>query len=165
MKHFLVLLCAVSTHIFSYAQPSIDNYSVNNSGQVQLSIQAQLGKYYILHADHSPTYNWAVSMTMGVNGTMVISEPSGAYPLGNYTITEHDVSNPDDYDGDGIDDITEFNNMPTDAPINNADPIDFIDGSTSIPDAQTFQDLATVQNVGWAPFLDDQLYVKFGILD
>ena len=26
-------------------------------------------------------------------------------------------------------------------------------------------DLATVQNVGWAPFLDDQLYVKFGILD
>jgi hypothetical protein len=165
MKYFLILLCTVSSQIFSYAQVTIDNYSVNNSGQVQLSIQGQLGKYYILHADHSPTYNWAVSMTMGVNGTMVISEPSGAYPLGNYAITEHDVSNPDDYDGDGIDDVTEFNNMPTDAPINNADPIDFIDGSTSIPDAQTFQDLATVQNVGWAPFLDDQLYVKFGILD
>ena len=26
-------------------------------------------------------------------------------------------------------------------------------------------ELATVNNVGWAPFLDDQLYVKFGILD
>ena len=30
---------------------------------------------------------------------------------------------------------------------------------------QTFLDLATVNNVGWAPFLDGQLYVKFGILD
>ena len=26
-------------------------------------------------------------------------------------------------------------------------------------------DLATINNVGWAPFLDDQLYVKFGILN
>ncbi len=104
-------------------------------------------------------------MTMGVNGTMVISEPAAAYPLANYTITEHDVANPDDIDGDGIDDVTEFNNMPTDAPINFADPIAFVDGATSIPDAQTFLDLATVNNVSWAPFLDGQLYVKFGILD
>lgn len=104
-------------------------------------------------------------MTMGVNGTMVISEPGGAYPLANYTITEHSVAAPDDFDGDGIDDVTEFNNMPTDAPLNFADPIAFVDGSTSIPDAQTFLDLATVNNVGWAPFLDGQLYVKFGILD
>jgi len=75
------------------------------------------------------------------------------------------MGNPDDYDGDGIDDITEFNNMPTDGPLNFAEAIDFIDGATSIPDAETFMSLATVNNVGWAPFLDDQLYVKFGILD
>ena len=104
-------------------------------------------------------------MTIGVDGTMIITEPAGAYPLENYSITEHDIVSPDDYDGDGIDDLTEFNNMPTDAPFNYAAPIDFIDGSVSIPDAETFMDLATVQNVGWAPFLDDQLYVKFGILD
>ena len=96
---------------------------------------------------------------------MIISEPSQAYPLENYSITEHDIDNPDDYDGDGIDDITEFNNMPIDSPFNYASPIDIIDGSTSIPDADTFMQLATVNNVGWAPFLDDQLYVKFGILD
>jgi len=165
MKFFLSLLCIVTVYNFSCAQVTIDNYSINNIGQVQLSIQGQAGKYYVLHAQHSPTFNWAVSMTMGVNGTMVISEPSGAYPLANYTITEHDVANPDDYDGDGIDDVTEFNNMPTDAPINFADPVAFIDGSTSIPDAATFMDLAAVNNVGWAPFLDGQLYVKFGILD
>jgi hypothetical protein len=75
------------------------------------------------------------------------------------------MENPDDYDGDGIDDIAEFNNMPTDGPLNFAEAIDFIDGATSIPDAETFMSLATVNNVGWAPFLDDQLYVKFGILD
>ena len=48
------------------------------------------------------------------------------------------MANPDDYDGDGIDDITEFNNMPTDAPINFAEAVDFIDGATSMPDAATF---------------------------
>ena len=154
------------SHLFCLAQPvTIDNYSVNNLGQVQLSIQGQQGKYYILHAQHNADFNWAVSLTIGVDGTMVISEPSEAYPLENYTITEHDISDPDDYDGDGIDDITEYNNMPTDSPFNNAPAINIVDGSTSIPDAETFMELATVNNVGWAPFLDDQLYVKFGILD
>ena len=54
-------------------------------------------------------------MTIGINGTMVISEPAAAYPQEQYTITEHDSASPDDYDGDGIDDVTEFNNMPTDS--------------------------------------------------
>ena len=162
----LLILCSISAYNFSFSQTvTIDNYSINGLGQVQLSIQGQADKYYILHAQHSPTYNWATSMTIGVDGTMVITEPAGAYPLENYSISEHDIASPDDYDGDGIDDLTEFNNMPTDAPFNFAAPIDFIHGSTSIPDAETFMDLATVQNVGWAPFLDDQLYVKFGILD
>ena len=162
----LPLVCLISVYNFCFAQPvPIDNYSINSIGQVQLSIQAQATKYYILTAQHSVTFEWITSMTMGVNGTMVISEPAAAYPLMNYTITEHDIANPDDSDGDGIDDITEFNNMPTDAPINFADPIAFVDGATSIPDAQTFADLATVNNVSWAPFLDGQLYVKFGILD
>jgi hypothetical protein len=164
-KIILPLLCIISAFSFSTAQVTIDNYSVNANGQALLSIQGQAGSYYMLHAQHSSTFNWATRMVMGVNGTMVISDPAGAYPLANYTITEHDVSSPDDYDGDNIDDVTEFNNMPTDAPINYADPIAFIDGATSIPDAATFLDLAAVNNVGWAPFLDGQLYVKFGILD
>ena len=121
MKLILPFLFIIAAFNFSLAQNvPIDNYSVNNYGQVQLSIQAEAGKYYILHAQHSPTYNWAVSMTIGVNGTMSISAPGGAYPLENYNITEHNISSPDDYDGDGINDITEFNNMPTDAPFNNA---------------------------------------------
>ena len=167
MRNFI--LTSIFLFLFqnlSFAQfVTIDNYSVNNLGQAQLSIQGQQGKYYILHAQHNSEFNWATSLTIGLNGTMIISESSQAYPLENYSITEHDIDNPDDYDGDGIDDITEFNNMPTDSPFNFAPAIDFIDGSTSIPDAETFMELATINNVGWAPFLDDQLYVKFGILD
>jgi len=165
-KKYLIPFLIFLFHKFCFGQPvEIENYSINTFGQVQLSIQGEEGKYYILHAQHNEDFNWATSLTIGVDGTMIISEPAGAYPLDNYSITEHDIVNPDDYDQDGIDDITEFNNMPTDAPFNNAYAIDIVDGATSIPDEETFMQLATVNNVGWAPFLDDQLYVKFGILD
>ena len=165
--HHLILLCTVLLHSQFIAQVTvpIEDYSVNVFGQVQLSIEGESGKYYILQAQHSPSFEWTSSMTLGVDGTMVISEPGAAYPLENYTIWEYDASNPGDIDGDGIDDITEFQNMPTDAPLNFAEAVDFVNGATSIPDAETFLNLADVNNVGWAPFLDDQLYVKFGILD
>lgn len=163
----LSFVCLLFTCAYSIAQTvvPIDNYSVNSFGQVQLSIQAEADKYYILNSQHSPTFDWNSTMMMGGNGTMVITEPGAAYPLENYTVTEHDIANPDDADGDGIDDVTEYNNMPTDAPFNYAEAVDFIHGTTSIPDAETFSNLATVNNVSWAPFLDGQLYVKFGILD
>ena len=163
--YLLILTLCTASLCFAQEIVPIENYSVNGIGQVQLSIQGNADKYYILEAQHSPTFEWETSLTMGVNGTMVISEPGGAYPEDNYTIWAYDIDSPGDVDGDEIDDLTEFNNMPTDAPLNYAEAIDFIDGSTSIPDADTFLALATVNNVSWAPFLDDQLYVKFGILD
>ena len=161
-----LLYFVLSISLITNAQEvPIDNYDISPSGQAQLSFQAEAGKYYILHAEHNPSFNWASVMRIGVDGTMLMSDLAGAYPEENYTITEHLVAAPDDYDGDGIDDVTEYGNMPTDAPFNFAEPIDFIDGATSIPDILTFMDLATVNNVDWAPFLDDQLYVKFGILN
>ena len=166
-QFILTQLIILVLYNFSSAQVvvPITNYSVNNSGQALLSIEAQEDKYYVLTSQHSPTFEWATSVNIGVNGTMIISDPGGSYPIENYTITEYDIANPGDIDGDGIDDMTELNNMPTDAHINFAQAIDFDDGATSIPDAETFMQLATVNDVGWAPFLDGQLYVKFGILD
>ena len=139
-----VLLLFFQTLCFSQFV-TIDNYSVNNFGQVQLYIQTQEDKYYILHAQHNPEFNWAVSMTIGTGGTMIISEPSQAYPIEQYSVTEHDISNPDDYDGDGIDDISEFYNMPYDSPFNNAPAIDIIDGATSIPVSYTHLTLPTIE--------------------
>ncbi len=162
----LVICLIICNYCLGQNVPILD-YSINNLGQVQLEIEAQADKYYLLTALHEPnlTSETITSITMGIDGNMTISEPGQAYALQNYKITEHSIANPDDTDGDGIDDITEFNNMPTNAPLNFAEAVSFTDGATSIPDAQTFQDLAVVQNVSWAPFLDGQQYVKFGILD
>lgn len=160
---FFIALCN-----FCLAQNvPIQSYSVNNFGQVELEIEAEADKYYLLTALHEPNLNYEsiASVTMGVDGNMIISEPGEAFPLQNYKITEHSIANPDDTDGDGIDDVTEFNNMPTDAPLNFAEAVAFDDGTTSIDDAATFDDLSVVQSVFWAPFLDGKQYVKFVILD
>ena len=129
---------------FSLAQEIVPiiNYSVNNSGQALLSIEAEEGKYYVLSSQHSPTFEWATAVNMGVDGTMIISDPGGAYPIENYTITEYDISSPGDLDGDQIDDVTEYNNMPTDAPINFAQAIDFEDGAITKRQSQPTEPLS-----------------------
>ena len=161
----LAFLLGMHNLLFAQTEVTIDNYSVNLYGQVQLSIQGNADKYYILEAEHGSDFEWPASMTMGSDGTMVISAPCAAYPLEQYSVWEYDLANPSDIDGDGIDDVSEYDAMPTDAPLNYAEAVDLNDGTTSIPDAETFMTLAVVNNVGWAPFLDDQLYVKFGILN
>ena len=89
-RFFYLLLCFFSANGFCFAQPvQIDNYAVNIFGQVQLTIQGQEGKYYILHAQHGDDFNWATSLAIGVDGTMIISESSSAYTLDKYTITLH----------------------------------------------------------------------------
>jgi hypothetical protein len=162
----LVFFIAICNFCVAQIVP-IESYGVNNFGQVQLEIQAEADKYYLLTAQQEPdlTYESITSITMGVDGTLIISEPAGAFQLQNYKVTEHSIANPDDSDGDGIDDITEFNNMPTDAPLNFAEAISFVDGTTSIDNAATFASMAVVEDVPWAPFLNGQQFVKFGILD
>ena len=146
----------------------IQNYSVNNFGQVELEIVGEASKYYILTTEHEPGqyFESITSMTMGVDGTMVISEPLEAYPEANYTVTAYDIASPNDSDGDGIDDITEFNNMPAQAPINFANEVPFVDGRTSIISNEGFSDLAVVdENIPWAPFLNNREFAKFAILN
>ena len=63
---------------YSWAQiVPIENYSINNIGQVQLEIQAQADKYYLLTAQHAPNLGLETitSMTLGVDGPLIISEP------------------------------------------------------------------------------------------
>ena len=152
----------------SYTQNvPIQSYSVNNYNQVQLEIEASADKYYLLTALHEPdlTYESITSITMGVDGTMFISEPLNAYSIQNYKITAHDIADPDDTDGDGINDIAEFNNMPTLAPLNYADEVPFVDGTTSITSAEVFSELAVINSdIPWAPFLNNQEFAKFVIV-
>jgi archaellum component FlaF (FlaF/FlaG flagellin family) len=144
------------------------NYSVNNFGQVQLEIEAQADQYYLLTAQHEPNLNYQsiTSITIGVNGNMVISEPLAAFPLQNYNITAHSIANPGDTDGDGIDDISELNSMPAQSPLNFAPEVSFVDGTTSIDNHETFSDLAVIyEDIPWAPFLNNQEFVKFIIFN
>lgn len=163
------LILLVATAIFGVAQNvPIQNYSTNSFGQVQLEIEAQADQYYLLTAQHEPDlgYETITSITMGVDGSLIITEPLAAYSLENYKVTAYDIGNPEDTDGDGVDDVTEFNNMPSQSPLNFAAPVPFYDGVTCINSQEVFSDLAVVyDNIPWAPFLNNQEFVKFAILN
>jgi len=146
----------------------IVNFSLNSFGQVQLEIEAEADKYYLLTAKHQPdqAFESVTSITMGMDGNMIISEPLAAYPEQNYKITAYDINNPEDFDNDGINDIEEFNDMPTLAPLNFSAAVPIIDGATSLLDHSTYSELAVVSaNIPWAPFLNDQEFAKFCILN
>ncbi len=147
---------------------TILDYSVNGFDQVQLEIEAQADKYYLLTTLHGPNldYESITSITMGIDGNMIISEPAGAFPLSNYKVTAYDIADPEDTDGDGIDDITEFNNMPEQSPLNYARSIPRIDGTAAVPTRDVFSELAVVDDdIPWAPFLNNQEFVKFAIVN
>lgn len=146
----------------------IISYSVSNTGQVELEIDASSDKYYLLHVKHEPTYEreTITSMTLGTDGRMNITEPLRAYAEQSYTITEHALDDPLDTDLDGLDDIMEINDMPTLAPLNYAPQVPFRDGTTSINSVETFNELAVVNdNIPWAPFLNDRAFMKFAIVN
>ncbi len=159
----LLLLCTVCV---AQTVPIL-NYSVNNAGQVELEIEGQADQYYVLRAIHEPNnYESVTSITLGADGNMIVSEPLGAFPIQNYQITAHSIADPGDVDGDGIDDMTELNNMPTQAPLNFGEEVDFYDGTTSVNSPEVFSSLAVVDTeVPWAPFLDNQEFVKFVIFN
>ncbi len=147
--------------------PILD-YRVNDLGQVELEIEGSADEYYLLSVLHEPemTYESITSMTVGTNGRMIVSEPLNAFGQQSYTITAYPISDPADTDTDGLDDISEFNNMPTQAPLNFADPVSFNDGVNSVDDMETFSELAVVgDDIPWAPFLNDRLFMKFAIVN
>lgn len=164
---FLAFLMVISVYCSAQDVPIISS-SLNSLGQVQLEIEASADNYYLLKAVHQPNlqYESITSITMGENGNMFITEPLSAFPYQNYTISAHPILDPIDTDGDGIDDIAEYNNMPGQSPLNFAEEVPRIDGTTSIDSEEVYSELAVVgENIGWAPFLNDQEFAKFAIVN
>ncbi len=157
------------SHCFLYAQEvEIINYSTNTDGQVELSINSSTDHYYILKVRHelNADFDRATSMTLGEANTTVLTEPLGAYPLAHYQVLEYPIQTPFDTDLDGVDDITEFQNLPTQSPLNPATPITIDKGATAIEDFETFTALSvTKDEVQWSEFLNEKRYVKFLIED
>jgi len=144
------------------------SYTTDINGQVQLEVASSEAHYYILNIRHSPTGNfeWSTSLTLGQTGRTFISEPLEAYPIEHYQILEYPIATPADTDGDGVDDITEFLDLPTQNPFNYAAPISHSDGAIVANSFIDFKALsATNTEVPWAPFLNDKEFVKFSIIN
>lgn len=154
--------------VFSQQVVQIVDYNTNENGQVQLEINSSSDKYYILKVRNHPdsTFDITTSITLGEDGTTIISEPLGNYPIEHYQITEYSINTPNDTDNDGIDDMTEFQNIPVESPLNAASPINVDDGLLWIDSFTTFKSLSvTKDRVLWSEFLNGKGFVKYIITD
>lgn len=154
---------------FTYGQQvAIQNYSVDVKGQVRLEVNSSSGKYYMLQVRHHPDSAFALttSMTLGQAGTTVITESLRAYPLNHYQILEYDSNNPYDTDGDGTNDLNEFNSMPSTGPLNAASPLAEEHALVTLNTLSAFHTVSTEENgTPWVEYLNDVEYTKFIILD
>ena len=122
----------------------------------------------MLRVKHSEDgdYGWPTSMTLGKEGTTILTESLEAYPEDYYRVEEFPISDPGDIDLDGFDDVQEFNNIPTQAPANAGDFLQIVDGAAAVESYPRFKELALKDTeIQWAPFLSDKEFVKFVIQD
>lgn len=169
LRIFLLLQIMLFNFYFSYGQQvPITNYSIDNNGRVQLEVSSNTGHYYILKIRHdlNSTFDIPVSMTLGEAGTTIITESLEAYPLEHYQILEYPINAPIDTDGDGVDDMTEFQNTPMQSPINFAPPITINNGLVFLDSFTTFKKLSVTKDVvQWSQFLNEKGFVKYIITD
>lgn len=169
LKYLLISCTFLITVTWSCAQEiPIQNYAIDANGQVRLEVNSSQGKYYLLQVRHHPdsAFNLTTSMTLGQTGSTIITEPLKAYPPAHYRVLEYAISNPVDSDGDGVNDVTEYNAMPSQGPLNAANPIPVEHGLVSLNTLSAFQTVSTDENgTPWVGYLDDVEYAKFIILD
>lgn len=167
-KIYFCVLCFFMCVPFLLSQEvPIVNYSVNENGQVELEVASSADNYYLLQMRHDPAdeFDLFTSLTMGQEGTTVISEPLSAYPIEHYKVLEYPISSPQDTDNDSFDDVMEYGEMPTRGAFNNASPIDDDDGILTIDLLTTFKEMSTANGIPWSSFLDGQEFLKFLIVD
>lgn len=169
LKKYLLAFVFLFAATFAGAQQApVQNYAVDVNGQVRLTVSSGTGKYYILQVRHHPdsAFTLCASMTFGQPGTTVLTEPLKAYPANHYRVLEYDINNPFDTDGDGLNDIAEYNAMPHRGPLNAAAPIPVEHGLTTLNTLSAFQTVSTDENsTPWVAYLNGMEYTKFMILD
>lgn len=162
------ILCFCS--LLNYGQQAVPiiSHSTNANGQIDLVVNSSSSNYYILKVRHSidSTYDLATSITLGSANTTIISEPLGAYPITHYQVLEYPISGSHDFDGDGIDDITELNNVPFQSPINAGQTLVLKDGVLALDNFERFEELSVNDElVQWNEYLNGIDYLKYIITD
>lgn len=168
LRLFMFFMTILTTRLVCAQEVSILNYSINESGQVNLEVNSDTDHYYSLRVRHEVTdeFELTTSLTMGAVGTTIISEPLSGYSLEHYEVIEHEVLSPSDIDNDGQDDITELGNVPSGAPLNYASSISSLDGYLHLGSSEHYSYLsAEGVDVPWAPFLNGKEFMKFAIVD
>lgn len=164
-----ILACLLGGETILTAQEvPILNYSTLPNGQVQLEVNSSSGSYYILRVKHHPDslFEFQTSMTLGQEGSTIITEPLAHYPEEHYRVLEYPLSDPADSDGDGQDDLSEFTDIPHSGPFNVAGTIDSVAGQLVIQDLNSFEALSAQSDiVQWSEYLNGKKYVKFLIAD
>lgn len=142
--------------------------TINSNGQAQLHINSKPNHYYILKVKRKTPIGFEIptSLTIAKSNTSILTEPLAAIPIEDYQVLEYSISSPADTDGDGIDDITEYNNTPNQNPINAAPSIDFTDGIVQIDSFTTFKKLSIRKDwVQFSEYLNGLGFFKFIITD
>lgn len=143
MNKIAFFIALWSCHLTAQTVPIL-SFTVNSAGQPRLTVASTEDNYYVLHVRNAPQSPLAhpVALVTGHNGTVELTESMAAYPLAEYSVTEHLVQSPADMDADGLNDLVEWAQMPAKSPFNAAQPIDFYQGTTCIPDRATFKQLS-----------------------
>lgn len=146
----------------------IINYSTDSNGQVLLEVNSTGQNYYVLKVRHhiDSLFELTNSVTMGADNTTIISEALAAFPIEHYQVLEYPISSAADSDGDGIDDITEYQNIPDQSPINAAPELNLYRGRVMVNSFTLFKELSIKKDlVQWSEFLNGKEFVKYLITD
>jgi hypothetical protein len=146
----------------------ISSYSINPLGIVEIEVNSTPTHYYCLQVEdaENPNLFQTTSIALGGAESVTLSESLGALPLSRYRVLEYDIANPNDTDGDGLNDIAEMAENSGESPLNAAPSIDIEHGSVEMKSEEDFNILATNQNTTpWAYYLTGVTFTKFIILD
>lgn len=139
MKYaFLLLFVLAAFQATAQEEVPVISFAVSDTGTPLLRIDTDPEFYYVLF----DTFNRARSLVRGEVGEAVLTESLAARSPEDYVVRRYPVSAPGDLDGDGLDDLTEFDAIPALSPFNPTPPLQLIDGASFVPDRVTFDSLA-----------------------
>lgn len=139
MKYpLLIWFTLVSMLLNAQEVVPVIGFQTSAQGSPQLTVATQQGFYYVLFGPQGR----ARTLVQGTGNEAVLTEALAARPADQYTVRRYPTNAPQDLDGDGIDDLTEYNNIPNLSPFNPTPALDLLDGASLIPDRETFDSLA-----------------------
>ena len=166
-----VLLGAVALFLAGVGHAQEDtaavSFAVGDDGRARIEVPSAADLYHVLYyqwdADDATT-EYAVAIHMGMEGSVVLTEPLSVGQSGTYRVETFRKDAPGDVDGDGTDDLAELarEDKTQRAPLNSQAPFDKRHGAVALPDMETFEELSYVgKDTQRDVHLQDLEHIKF----